>query len=138
MRISLLLANMSDTSDGSKSEQSAPQQPPQKRWQFIDASNDSSANLTQVKRHVMQEYMRQKRRDAQHRDGAGNAQGEGHKSQQKKRQRQKRTRLRRLLAQSAARRTKILEEEENRRAKQSQHKTIRRHRMSTPRKEPAR
>ncbi|KAL1884958.1 hypothetical protein Plec18167_001615 [Paecilomyces lecythidis] len=33
----------------------------QKRWQFIDASQNSSENLTQVKRHVMQEYMRQKR-----------------------------------------------------------------------------
>lgn len=90
MRISLLLAKMSGTSDGSKSAQPAPQSP-QKRWQFIDASNDSSDNLTQVKRHVMQEYMRQKRREAQRRDGAGDAQAEGKKSQQKKRQRQKRT-----------------------------------------------
>ncbi|KAL2222996.1 sigma-70 region 2 family protein [Thermoascus aurantiacus ATCC 26904] len=81
---------MSGTSDGSKSAQPAPQSP-QKRWQFIDASNDSSDNLTQVKRHVMQEYMRQKRREAQRRDGAGDAQAEGKKSQQKKRQRQKRT-----------------------------------------------
>lgn len=31
------------------------------RWQFIDSSNDSRRNLTQVKRHVMHEYMRQKR-----------------------------------------------------------------------------
>ncbi|KAJ5130526.1 uncharacterized protein N7515_006565 [Penicillium bovifimosum] len=31
------------------------------RWQFIDSSNNSRANLTQVKRHVMQEYMRQKK-----------------------------------------------------------------------------
>ncbi|KAH8692745.1 hypothetical protein BGW36DRAFT_385104 [Talaromyces proteolyticus] len=31
------------------------------RWQFIDSSNDNAQNLTQVKRHVMQEYMRQKR-----------------------------------------------------------------------------
>ena len=33
------------------------------RWQFIDTSNNSRSNLTQVKRHVMQEYMRQKRQD---------------------------------------------------------------------------
>lgn len=31
------------------------------RWQFIDTSNNSRSNLTQVKRHVMQEYMRQKK-----------------------------------------------------------------------------
>ncbi|KAJ6115509.1 hypothetical protein N7523_005926 [Penicillium sp. IBT 18751x] len=34
---------------------------PNTRWQFIDASNNSRSNLTQVKRHVMQEYMRQKK-----------------------------------------------------------------------------
>ena len=32
------------------------------RWQFIDSSNNNRTNLTQVKRHVMQEYMRQKKR----------------------------------------------------------------------------
>lgn len=32
-------------------------------WQFIDSSNNSRSNLTQVKRHVMHEYMRQKRQD---------------------------------------------------------------------------
>ncbi|KAJ5944064.1 hypothetical protein N7516_004232 [Penicillium verrucosum] len=31
------------------------------RWQFIDSSNNSRTNLTQVKRHVMQEYMRQRK-----------------------------------------------------------------------------
>ncbi|PKY08326.1 hypothetical protein P168DRAFT_229478 [Aspergillus campestris IBT 28561] len=36
---------------------------PPTRWQFIDTSNNSRSNLTQVKRHVMQEYMRQKRQD---------------------------------------------------------------------------
>ncbi len=35
--------------------------PPNVRWQFIDSSNNSRSNLTQVKRHVMQEYMRQKK-----------------------------------------------------------------------------
>ncbi|KAJ5386647.1 hypothetical protein N7509_009188 [Penicillium cosmopolitanum] len=35
------------------------------RWQFIDSSNNSRSNLTQVKRHVMQEYMRQKKGDSQ-------------------------------------------------------------------------
>lgn len=38
---------------------------PPSRWQFIDLSKDSADNLTQVKRHVMQEYMRQKRIDTQ-------------------------------------------------------------------------
>lgn len=32
-------------------------------WKFIDSSNNSRSNLTQVKRHVMHEYMRQKRQD---------------------------------------------------------------------------
>lgn len=39
-------------------------QAPNMRWQFIDASNNSRTNLTQVKRHVMQEYMRQKKGDS--------------------------------------------------------------------------
>ncbi|KAJ6093209.1 hypothetical protein N7486_008498 [Penicillium sp. IBT 16267x] len=34
------------------------------RWQFIDASDNRRSNLTQVKRHVMQEYMRQKKGDS--------------------------------------------------------------------------
>lgn len=41
-------------------------QVPNMRWQFINASNNSRSNLTQVKRHVMQEYMRQKKGDPQH------------------------------------------------------------------------
>lgn len=36
----------------------------QTRWQFIDTSKNSRSNLTQVKRHVMQEYMRQKKGDS--------------------------------------------------------------------------
>lgn len=36
------------------------------RWQFIDSSNNSRSNLTQVKRHVMQEYMRQKKSGSGH------------------------------------------------------------------------
>lgn len=36
------------------------------RRQFIDASNNSRSNLTQIKRHVMQEYMRQKRSSSRH------------------------------------------------------------------------
>jgi hypothetical protein len=47
------------------SEETAANEPPaqssQTRWAFIDASNNSRSNLTRVKRHVMQEYMRQKR-----------------------------------------------------------------------------
>lgn len=33
------------------------------RWQFINQSNDRRSNLTQVKRHVMREYMRQKKEE---------------------------------------------------------------------------
>lgn len=42
----------------------------QGRWQFIDSSKDSADNLTQVKRHVMQEYMRQKRLENKQEDTA--------------------------------------------------------------------
>ncbi|KAF3404063.1 hypothetical protein DPV78_002349 [Talaromyces pinophilus] len=42
---------------------------PPSRWQFIDLSKDSADNLTQVKRHVMQEYMRQKRIETQQQEG---------------------------------------------------------------------
>ncbi|KAJ5604922.1 hypothetical protein N7510_010076 [Penicillium lagena] len=35
-------------------------EPSHLRWQFIDASNNSRSNLTQVKKHVMQEYMRRR------------------------------------------------------------------------------
>ncbi|KAJ5103414.1 hypothetical protein N7532_003943 [Penicillium argentinense] len=47
----------------SSSDQTGPSSKPESsgRWQFIDASNNSRSNLTQVKRHVMQEYMRQKK-----------------------------------------------------------------------------
>ncbi|CEJ56249.1 hypothetical protein PMG11_02466 [Penicillium brasilianum] len=37
------------------------QDPANTRWQFIDTSDNSRSNLTQVKRHVMQEYIRQKK-----------------------------------------------------------------------------
>ncbi|KAJ5577582.1 uncharacterized protein N7459_006546 [Penicillium hispanicum] len=40
---------------------SKPQETSNTRWQFIDASKNRRSNLTQVKRHVMQEYMRQKK-----------------------------------------------------------------------------
>lgn len=40
----------------------------QTRWQFIDTSKNSRSNLTQVKRHVMQEYMRQKKGDSHQSD----------------------------------------------------------------------
>ncbi|RAO64408.1 uncharacterized protein BHQ10_000420 [Talaromyces amestolkiae] len=48
----------------SRSRSRATTMPPS-RWQFIDLSKDSADNLTQVKRHVMQEYMRQKRIETQ-------------------------------------------------------------------------
>ncbi|RLL93129.1 hypothetical protein CFD26_100061, partial [Aspergillus turcosus] len=51
---------MSDVSEETASNE-PPAQSAQMRWQFIDASSNSRSNLTRVKRHVMQEYMRQKR-----------------------------------------------------------------------------
>ncbi|KAJ5818459.1 hypothetical protein N7474_004050 [Penicillium riverlandense] len=50
---------LSDTSDESNM-----------RWQFIDTSKNSRSNLTQVKKHVMQQYMRQKK-------GSGSQKSEG-------------------------------------------------------------
>jgi hypothetical protein len=44
-------------------------EPGQMRWQFIDSSKDNADKLTQVKRHVMHEYMRQKRLETQQREG---------------------------------------------------------------------
>ncbi|KAJ5644787.1 hypothetical protein N7507_010798 [Penicillium longicatenatum] len=49
---------MSNPDGGSSSSQ---QDASNMRWQFIDASDNRRSNLTQVKRHVMQEYMRQKK-----------------------------------------------------------------------------
>jgi hypothetical protein len=51
---------MSDASEEAASNE-PPVQSAQMQWQFIDASSNSRSNLTRVKRHVMQEYMRQKR-----------------------------------------------------------------------------
>lgn len=69
--------------------------PKQTRWQFIDASNNNTENLTQVKRHVMQEYMRQKRLDNQDREKTSGppdkSEEEPARSTQKKQQRAKRT-----------------------------------------------
>ncbi|KAJ5174504.1 uncharacterized protein N7482_000381 [Penicillium canariense] len=56
------------------------------RWQFIDASNNSRSNLTQVKRHVMHEYMRQKK------GTSGNSESEEDSSRPAKRGRSKKTR----------------------------------------------
>ncbi|PYH92633.1 sigma-70 region 2 family protein [Aspergillus ellipticus CBS 707.79] len=62
----------------------------QMRWQFIDASDNSRRTLTQVKRHVMQEYMRQKR-NAAGQPGAefGDTAPEGGDREQKPRQQSK-------------------------------------------------
>lgn len=49
---------MSNSDGGNSSSQ---QDAANTRWQFIDASDNRRSNLTQVKRHVMQEYMRQKK-----------------------------------------------------------------------------
>ncbi|GAD94418.1 sigma-70 region 2 family protein [Paecilomyces variotii No. 5] len=54
----------------------------QRRWQFIDASQNSSDNLTQVKRHVMQEYMRQKRQKGQRGDETQGNKSDSRKSRQ--------------------------------------------------------
>ncbi|KAF7716865.1 Uncharacterized protein PECH_006952 [Penicillium ucsense] len=51
------MASTNTDSDHLKTAQEAPSV----RWQFIDASSNSRSNLTRVKRHVMQEYMRQKK-----------------------------------------------------------------------------
>lgn len=56
------------------------------RWQFIDASDNSRSNLTQVKRHVMQEYMRQKKGSSR------NSESEEDSSRPTKRGRPKKTR----------------------------------------------
>ncbi|KAF7182285.1 hypothetical protein CNMCM7691_001765 [Aspergillus felis] len=51
---------MSDVSEETAANE-LPAQSSQTRWEFIDGSNKSRSNLTRVKRHVMHEYMRQKR-----------------------------------------------------------------------------
>lgn len=65
MRV-LLASTVLAMSDSGPAESSDKSQTPNMRWQFIDASNNSRSNLTQVKRHVMQEYMRQKKSDPHH------------------------------------------------------------------------
>ncbi|CAL5867583.1 uncharacterized protein PFLUO_LOCUS1802 [Penicillium psychrofluorescens] len=57
------------------------------RWQFIDASNNSRSNLTQVKKHVMQQYMRQKK-------GSDSQKSEGEEDEAQPVQRPKRGRPR--------------------------------------------
>lgn len=66
--INVLPQSLDETSPVDGPKESAPQQPgppenalPTKRFQFIDNSSVSSGNSTQVRRHVMQEFMRQKR-----------------------------------------------------------------------------
>ncbi|KAJ5338305.1 hypothetical protein N7452_005033 [Penicillium brevicompactum] len=67
---------------------------PSVRWQFIDSSNNSRSNLTQVKRHVMQEYMRQKK--------GGSRQSESDEERpQPKRGRPKKARAKRTPAKKA-------------------------------------
>jgi hypothetical protein len=57
---------------------------PPSRWQFIDLSQDSADNLTQVKRHVMQEYMRQKRLETQQQDRSDDGKDSDQKTSTKK------------------------------------------------------
>ncbi|KKK15273.1 hypothetical protein ARAM_001908 [Aspergillus rambellii] len=61
---------MSNKAGGIAPNHLPPKSSVQTRWQFIDSSTDSRHNLTQVKRHVMQEYIRQKR------DGTGQQDGD--------------------------------------------------------------
>ncbi|KAE8371957.1 hypothetical protein BDV26DRAFT_286342 [Aspergillus bertholletiae] len=56
---------------------------PVTEWQFIDASNNSRSNLTQVKRHVMQQYMRQKRASGQSSNDAEQMAVESHNAPRK-------------------------------------------------------
>ncbi|RHZ43676.1 sigma-70 region 2 family protein [Aspergillus thermomutatus] len=78
---------MSDVSEETASNE-PPAQSSQMRWQFIDASSNSRSNLTRVKRHVMQEYMRQKRGGvAQPDDDNGGCVKEKEESQPKVRRR---------------------------------------------------
>jgi hypothetical protein len=78
---------MSDSGPASSSDKP---QASNVRWQFIDSSNNSRSNLTQVKRHVMQEYMRQKKGDLQ--PGEGEEEEEAEPIRPAKRGRPKSTR----------------------------------------------
>ncbi|KAJ5390294.1 uncharacterized protein N7496_001362 [Penicillium cataractarum] len=69
-----------------KESSSTTQDPANMRWQFIDASDNSRSNLTQVKRHVMQEYIRQKKGSSR------NSESEEDSSPPTKRGRPKKTR----------------------------------------------
>lgn len=64
---------------------------PPNRWQFIDLSKDSTDNLTQVKRHVMQEYMRQKRMETQQQDRSEDGNESDQKASTKKTTKRSRT-----------------------------------------------
>lgn len=64
---------------------------PPNRWQFIDLSNDTPDNLTQVKRHVMQEYMRQKRMETQQQEQSDDGKDDDQKSSTRKTTKRSRT-----------------------------------------------
>ncbi|KAB8072995.1 sigma-70 region 2 family protein [Aspergillus leporis] len=73
---------MSNESD-SRVSNTVATETPEMQWQFIDASNNSRSNLTQVKRHVMQQYMRQKRATDQPGDDVEQTAEESQNSQRK-------------------------------------------------------
>ncbi|PYH74889.1 sigma-70 region 2 family protein [Aspergillus vadensis CBS 113365] len=76
---------MPDESSSASGKKST-EEPPPIQWQFIDASDNSRSTLTRVKRHVMQEYMRQKR----HATGQSGAEiGESPSQAEKTRQQQR-------------------------------------------------
>ncbi|KAF7588166.1 hypothetical protein BBP40_006103 [Aspergillus hancockii] len=75
---------MSNEPDSKSPNTATSESPPEMQWQFIDASNNSRSNLTQVKRHVMQQYMRQKRATDQPSDDVEQTVAEeSHNSQRK-------------------------------------------------------
>ena len=77
---------------GSEHNEAPPTEPTPMRWQFIDASDNSRRNLTQVKRHVMHEYMRQKRHDGTQQRSDGEEASQEPPASQPKRRRPRRTR----------------------------------------------
>ncbi|KAI3001832.1 hypothetical protein CBS147346_6235 [Aspergillus niger] len=70
----------------SASGKKSTEEPPPIQWQFIDASDNSRSTLTKVKRHVMQEYMRQKRHaTGQSAAEIGDSPSHGEKTEQQQR-----------------------------------------------------
>ncbi|KAE8386634.1 hypothetical protein BDV23DRAFT_162960 [Aspergillus alliaceus] len=82
------MSNEPDSTDATKSATETPGI----QWQFIDASNNSRSNLTQVKRHVMQQYIRQKRASDQLGNDAEKPVAESHNAPRKATRRSRKAR----------------------------------------------